>query len=82
MPSVPSRPLWRIAPADLKRRLEAFVAFERWEQTLQSRRSPADALAAATWLYDLLPADAKHRPVDASGVQRLQASLRQLISRR
>ena len=72
---------WRIAPADLRRRLEAFGAFERWEQTAGSRRTTADAVAAATWLYDLLPAEAKRRPVDASGVQRLHVCLRQLVAR-
>jgi hypothetical protein len=81
VPPWPSGVSWRIAPADLRRRLEAFGAFERWEQTARSRRTPADAVAAATWLYDLLPAEAKHRAVDVSGVQRLHAHLKQLVSR-
>jgi len=78
---LPSRPLWQIAPADLRRRLAAFAEFERWEQTAQSRRSHADAVAAVSWLYDLLPAEARYRPLDTSGVQRLHALLRPLISR-
>jgi hypothetical protein len=42
------------------------------------RLTPAAAIAAIGTLYELLPPESRRRPVDPSGVARMQAALRHL----
>ena len=62
------REAWRERVAAWRRYRDRQPAIRPW-------RPPADAIAAATWLYDLLPASSRARPVDPSGIVRLRACL-------
>jgi hypothetical protein len=48
--------------------LAALGRFDRWAADHPIRVSPAEAVAAAGRLYELLPVDSRQRPIDASGV--------------
>lgn len=69
-------------PADLERRLQGFREFERWERGRTTNLPPDRAIEMATALYDLLPVDSRSRPVDPSGVLRMQRLLRVLMPSR
>lgn len=59
-------------------RIEGFRRFAVWEASHPSRMTPADAVASIGALYELLPPDARRRPVDPSGVARMRDALRVL----
>lgn len=68
--------------ADLLRaRSEQLERFARWEQAhAEYPATPSAAVAAIGTLYDLLPPNARVRPVDPRGVQAMHAALSRLRS--
>jgi hypothetical protein len=67
---------------DLQARLEGFRKFAVWERQHPASIPSDRAFEAATQLYDLLPQASRVRPIDASGVMRLQRLLRVLMPSR
>lgn len=62
--------------ADLvKRRAIALERFARWRAQAPNRCDPATALSGLGALYEMLPAESRSRPVDASGVRALHQRL-------
>lgn len=61
--------------AAVRARAEALLRFAVWEKTRRPSLSPADALARVAFLFDLLPASSRLRPVDPSGVMRMHRRL-------
>lgn len=59
----------------LEARLKGFEKFAEWERSNPLRPEPEVALSGTGFLYDLLPASARKRPVDASGVQEMHRRL-------
>ena len=55
----------------LQERNAALGRFNAWAEVNPMRLTPAEALAAAGRLYDLLPPSARTRPVDCSGIMTL-----------
>jgi hypothetical protein len=68
--------------AALRHRLEAFVRYGQWEERSHTAISPAAAVAGLGFIYDLLPADARRRDVDPTGVQIMHRCLGVLKPRR
>jgi hypothetical protein len=68
--------------AALRRRLEAFVRYGQWEEGRHPAVAPAAAVASLGFIYDLLPADARRREVDPTGVQIMHRCLAVLKLRR
>jgi hypothetical protein len=62
----------------LRAREAALERFARWEAVHPATLSPTAAIAAATALYDLLPAESRVRAVDPSGVMALHALMSRL----
>ena len=60
---------------DVHERLAALERFAHWDTAHPSYAEPAAALSGLGLLYDLLPAEARRRPVDASGVGVLHRDL-------
>jgi hypothetical protein len=56
----------------------ALARFAAWESVHPMQLTPAAAIAAIGTLYELLPPESRRRPVDPSGVARMQAALRHL----
>lgn len=61
----------------LRERSEALARFDAWAASHPTRLAPADAIAAAGRLYELLPVSARIGVVDATGVMTLHRLLRQ-----
>ena len=59
----------------LREHQRALQRFAAWEARHPRAPSPQAALSAVGLLYDLLPADARSRPVDTRGVQALHRAL-------
>jgi hypothetical protein len=59
----------------IRAREAALERFARWEEEHPATFSPAAAIAAATALYELLPAESRVRAVDPSGVMAFHAIL-------
>jgi hypothetical protein len=59
----------------VRQRLAALERFERWAKEHPTYPEPAAALSGVGLLYDLLPADARSRPIDTSGVAKLHRDL-------
>lgn len=57
------------------RRSLALGRFAAWEARQIHTSAPAEAIAAATWLYDLLPLSSRVRPVRTEGVGQLHRAL-------
>jgi hypothetical protein len=62
----------------LRERFEALDRFAEWAADHPTRLAPADAVAAAGRLYELLPVPARRRPVDPGGVMTLHRLLRRV----
>ena len=59
-----------------RRYTESLRRFAVWESSQRFvPQSAADAVAAAGFLYDLLPQESRTRPVDVSGVRILHSTL-------
>jgi hypothetical protein len=59
----------------IQEKCEAFVRFNDWEwQTLEKPNS-ANCLAAVFELYDLIPDQAKQRPVNVAGIIKMREGL-------
>lgn len=56
-------------------RQRALERFSAWEAKHPRNPTPQAALNAVGFLYDLLPAAARSRPVDTSGVQAMHRAL-------
>ena len=56
-------------------RQRALKRFSAWEARNPRNPTPQAALNAVGFLYDLLPADKRSRPVDTSGVQAMHRAL-------
>lgn len=71
-----------MAHADLaalyRERIAAFERFSAWEQSHPATLMASDAVASIGALYELLPSEARRRPVDPAGVGRMQNALRVL----
>jgi hypothetical protein len=63
-------------------RADGFRRFAAWEAAHPRRLAPADAVAAAAWLYDLLPAESRARAIETAGVRKLHEALSRLRPRR
>jgi hypothetical protein len=59
-------------------RMAAFERFSAWEESHPATLTASDAVASIGALYELLPSDARRRPVDPTGVARMQNALRVL----
>jgi len=59
-------------------RVQGFLRFAEWERTHPAEMTATAAVASIGALYELLPESSRSRPVDASGVARMQAALRHL----
>lgn len=57
------------------RRQEALEKFARWERLNPLSATPQAVLSGVGRLYDLLPPQARKRPVDTEGVRELQRQL-------
>lgn len=64
----------------VRQRLAALERFERWAEEHPAYPEPAAALSGVGLLYDLLPADARSRPIDPGGVGELHRCLSVLES--
>ncbi len=62
-------------------RAAALARFNEWEARQRSTLSAADAVAGIGFLYDQLPAAARTRPVDVSGIRALHRALAMLSLR-
>lgn len=60
---------------DLRARTAALERFAAWEADHPPRQSSAQALEGIGFLYELLPPEARARPVDPSGVMKLHRAL-------
>jgi hypothetical protein len=69
------------AKRETRERLEALARFEAWAVAHPMALTPAAAVAAASRLYDLLPLESRHRPIDPSGVIVLHRMLARLSPR-
>jgi hypothetical protein len=58
-----------------RRRAEAMRQFDRWQQQHPSPIDPRVAIEAVGWLWQLLPAASRERPLDARGIERMRRSL-------
>ncbi len=56
-------------------RSAALDRFARWQASNPARLTPAEALAAAGALYEMLPEAGRQRPVDPSGVMAFHSIL-------
>jgi hypothetical protein len=59
----------------LQERKAALDRFNAWAERNPMRLTPADAVAAAGRLYDLLPSAARTRPIDCAGIMTLHRLL-------
>jgi len=59
----------------IRRRARALGRFNEWEKAHRPDPSPAEAIAAVAFLFDLLPQESRSRPVDATGVMRMHRCL-------
>lgn len=66
--------------AELHARSEALARYETWEQAHRPSRTPAEGLAAAGFLYELLPRAARDRNFDPRGVVTMHRRLSVLIA--
>lgn len=57
-----------VTAADLRARADALQRFDEWANTHPTEMPVAAVLAAAGFLYDRLPVNARERPIDPSGV--------------
>jgi hypothetical protein len=65
----PTRRIYEnLSALDLRERAAAFERFAVWESSQRALTSPQQAIEAIGFLYDLLPEEARDRPVDPSGV--------------
>ena len=72
MPS--HRPYNPLAEA-IRAREAALTRFGERERELDCHLDPATAIAGIGWLYEMLPEPARHRDLDASGVQALHRAI-------
>jgi hypothetical protein len=63
----------------IARRREHFAEFNDWELQLRERPESSICLAAVFELYDLMPAQARQRPVDVSGIITMRSELACLV---
>jgi hypothetical protein len=71
-----------LTASDVRERAEALERFGRWEAAHPPSYTPQQALEGVSSLYELLPAEARKRPVDPSGVRAMHAALAVLGTRR
>jgi hypothetical protein len=64
--------------ARYRARIAAFERFSTWEESHPATLTASDAVASIGALYELLPSEARRRPVDPSGVACMQNALRVL----
>jgi len=62
------RALWQ-------QRIEGFRLFEQWERDHTRQYSPAGALSLVAGLYELLPREARVRPIATDGVAEMHRQL-------
>jgi hypothetical protein len=62
----------------LRARADRFARFAEWESSHPAVLTPEAAVAAVGALYQLLPESSRHRPIDTSGVARMQQALGRL----
>ena len=53
----------------------AFGRFNEWEKHILEKPDSADCLAAVFELYDLVPDEAKQRPVNVEGIIKMREGL-------
>jgi hypothetical protein len=56
-------------------RAAALRRFNEWEEQHPLELDPGQALAAIGALYELIPPEARKRPVDTEGVRKMHAAL-------
>lgn len=61
-----------------RERVRGFARFAEWERTHPREMTAAAAVASIGAIYQLLPKSSRSRPIDTSGVARMQAALRHL----
>ena len=54
---------------------KAFARFNEWEKQILEKPDSADCLAAVFDLYDLVPNEAKQRPVNVEGIIKMREGL-------
>ena len=59
----------------MKRKREQFERFNDWELQLREKPNSFLCLAAVSALYDLLPTQAKQRPVNVEGIVQMRKGL-------
>ena len=59
----------------LEARLEGFERFSEWERSNPLSPNPQAAISGIGLLYDLLPLDARERPIDTTGVGEMHRCL-------
>ena len=64
-----------LSKADVELRARALDTFARWSSKHKSECLPSVALEGVGFLWELLPAASRERPVDATGVQKMHAAL-------
>jgi len=57
-------------------RLKAFDRFNDWERQRTEKPDTATCLTVVFELYELLPANARQRPVDVEGIQKMREGLK------
>ena len=60
---------------DIELRRLAFERFSAWEASHRFPSDPARNLRSVAWLWQMLPEDARERPVDPTGVTRMRQAL-------
>lgn len=58
-----------------EQRIHGFELFEQWERDHACKDSAAEALSLAAGLYELLPREARMRPVTTEGVVEMHRQL-------
>ena len=54
---------------------KAFARFNEWEKQILEKPDSADCLAAVFELYDLMPDQARQRPVNVEGIIKMREGL-------
>lgn len=59
----------------INRHLEALRRFNKWEESRAEKMEDAPNMAAVFELYELIPKEARQRPVDVKGIMKMRRAL-------
>ncbi len=65
----------RIHKKMIHERCKSFERFNTWERKISEKPGPATCLAILSELYDMMPDQAKQKPVNVEGIIKMRESL-------